>query len=343
MKKQDARLLTAAAQQALRLRVIAAVKEDGLSPTEAASTFGVSRQSVHNWLNRVATDGKRGLRSRKRGPRNVSRLKPLEAALVVRSITDRCPDQLKLPYVLWTREAVQEFIRRRFGVELSVWTVGRYLRRWGLTPQKPMRRAFEQDPVAVRRWAEEEYPAIMTAAKKDKAQIHWGDEMGLRSDHQTGTTYGRRGQTPVVPGTGQRFRCNMISTITNRGKLTFMIYKESFTSPVFLRFLKRLLRQVPGRIYLIVDGHPVHRSRAVTSWLKANENRIKMFRMPAYSPQLNPDELWNQDVKSNALGRQRPVDVAEMMATVRSYSRSTQMQPEIVRAYFREEHVRYAA
>lgn len=343
MEKQDARLLTADAQEALRRRVIAAVAEDGLTPSEAAHTFGVSRQSVHNWLKRVEAGGKRGLASRKRGPRHVSRLAPLEAALVVRSITDRCPDQLKLPYALWTREAVQELIRRRFGVEVSVWTVGRYLKRWGLTPQKPLRRAFEQDPAAVQRWLAEEYPAIAAAAKQEKAQIHWGDEMGLRSDHQTGTTYGRRGQTPVVPGTGQRFRCNMISTITNRGKLTFMVYRERFTSAVFVRFLKRLLRQVPGRIYLIVDGHPVHRSRATARWVKANSERLTLFRLPAYSPQLNPDELWNQDVKSNALGRQRPADVDEMMTTVRVYARSTQKRPEIVRAYFREEHVRYAA
>jgi transposase len=343
MKKQDARLLTASAQEALRRRVIAAVEEDRLSPTEAGRRFGVSRQSVHNWLARVAAEGTRGLRSRKRGPRHVSRLAPHEAALVVRTITDRCPDQLKLPYALWTREAVQEFMRRRLGVEVSVWTVGRYLRRWGMTPQKPLRRAFEQDPVAVQRWLDEEYPAIAAAARLEKAQIHWGDEMGLRSDHQTGTSWGRRGQTPIILGTGQRFGCNMISTVTNRGKLTFMVFRERFTVAVFLRFLRRLLRQVPGRVYLIVDGHPVHRARAVARWAQANGGRIRIFRLPAYSPELNPDEVWNQDVKSNALGRRRPTDVDVMMRTLRAYGRSTQKQPAIVRAYFREKHVRYAA
>lgn len=344
MKKQDARLLPAEAQEALRQRVIAAVQEDGLSPTVAALTFGVSRQSVHNWLNRVEGVGASGLRSRKRGPRHVSRLKPHQAATIVRMIVDRCPNQLKLPYALWTREAVQELIRRRYGVDVSVWTVGRYLKRWGMTPQKPVRRAFERDPVAVQQWLDEEYPTIAAAAKRESAEIHWGDEMGMRSDHQTGTSYSPKGQTPVIPGTGQRFRCNMISTVTNRGRLAFMIYKEGFTAAVFLRFLRRLVRQTPGRrIYLIVDGHPVHRSRAVTRWLQENESRILMFRLPAYSPELNPDELLNQDVKSNALGRQRPKNVTEMVDTVRSYLRSTQKQPAIVRSYFREKHVRYAA
>jgi transposase len=342
MEKQDARLLSPEAQESLRHRVMAALKDD-MSIAETARTFGVSRQSIYNWCKRVSAQGKRGLKARKRGPRRMSRLAPHEAALTVRTITDRCPDQLKLPYALWTREAVQEFIHRRFGVDVSVWTVGRYLKRWGLTPQKPVRRAFERDPVAVQRWLQEQYPAIAAAAKRERARIHWGDEMGLRSDHQAGTTYGRRGQTPVVPGTGQRFRCNMISTVTNRGQLAFMIFKERFTARVFLTFLRRLVRHAEQRVYLIVDGHPVHRSRSVQQWLAEHKGAIRMFRLPAYSPELNPDELLNQDVKSNALGRQRPRDQAEMMASVRSYARSTQRHPEIVRGYFREKHVRYAA
>lgn len=342
MKKQDARLLSPDAQEDLRRRVLTAL-QDGVSPTAAARTFGVSRQSVHNWMNRVARDGRRGLKSRKRGPRRISRLAPLEAALTVRTVMDRYPDQLKLPFALWTREAVQLFIERRFGVAVSVWTVGRYLKRWGLTPQKPVRRAFEQDPEAVRAWLQEEYPAIAAAARRERARIHWGDEMGLRSDHQAGTTYGRCGQTPVIPGTGQRFRCNMISTVTNRGRLSFMVFKERFTSRVFLEFLGRLVRQSPRKVYLIVDSHPVHRSRTVQRWLEDHAGQIRLFRLPAYSPELNPDELLNQDVKTNAVGRQRPSDQRQMIATVRSYVRSTQRQPKIVRAYFREEHVRYAA
>jgi len=262
---------------------------------------------------------------------------------VVRLIEDRCPDQLRLPFALWTREAVQQLIARRFGIRVSVWTVGRYLARWGLTPQKPLRRAYERDPAAVKRWLQEAYPAIRTRAKREKAGIWWSDEMGMRSDHHAGRSYGRRGRTPVIPGTGRRFGCNMISAITNRGHLAFMVFKARFTADVCLRFLKRLVRHAKRKVFLIWDGHPVHRSRAVRRWVDANRTRIAMFTLPGYSPELNPDELLNQDVKTNAVGRQRPADQLTLIGNVRSYLRSTQRRPDIVRNYFQEESVRYAA
>jgi hypothetical protein len=261
----------------------------------------------------------------------------------VRLILGRCPDQLRLPFALWTREAVQQLLSRRFGLQVSVWTVGRYLRAWGLTPQKPVRRAYEQDPAAVERWREEEYPAIRAQARQAKAQIHWLDEMGLRSDHQAGRSWGRRGQTPVVPGTGQRFRCNMISAITNRGQLAFMVFGQRFTAGVFLNFLRRLRRLAKRKIYLIADRHPVHKAAAVQGWLAKHRRQVRLFWLPPYSPELNPDELLNQDVKTNALGRVRPRDEQELMGNVRSYLRITQGHPGAVRGYFRERHVQYAA
>ena len=241
---------------------------------------------------------------------------------------------------------MQQLLSRKFGVAVSVWTVGRYLRAWGLTPQKPVRRAYEQNPATVRKWLEEEYLAIRAWARRYKAQIHWLDEMGLRSDHQVGRSYGRRGQTPVVWGTGQRFRCNMVSAITNRGRLAFMIFRQRFTARVFLNFLRRLLRltrKTRRKVFLIADGHPVHKSRLVNRWLAKRAAQIRLFWLPSYSPELNPDELLNQDVKTNALGRVRPVNVQEMMSNVRSYLRITQARPKLVQNYFRERHVQYAA
>jgi transposase len=341
--KPDGRRLSPAAQEDLRRRVVAAVREQGMSQVEAVATFQVSRASIHNWLRAVEENGATALRARKRGPKPHSRLEGHQAATIVRMIEDRCPEQLHLPFALWTREAVQQLIAQRTGLCLSVWTVGRYLAKWGFTPQKPLRRAYEQDPAAVRRWVEQEYPGIHLAAKLEKAEIYWGDEMGMRSDHQTGTSYGRQGRTPTIPGTGQRFGCNMISAITNRGHLLFMVFRERFTSEVFLRFLRRLVRQVGRKAFLIVDGHPVHRSSAVQSWLQAHADQLRVFHLPWYSPKLNPDELLNQDVKSNAVGRRRPVNQRAMLADVRGYLRSTQKQPHIVQRYFHEENVRYAA
>lgn len=197
--------------------------------------------------------------------------------------------------------------------------------------------------MAVQRWLDTQYPTIVKQSKAQKGEIHWGDQMGLRSDHQTGTSYGRRGKTPVIPGTGQRFRCNMMSTITNRGHLSFMVFKERFTAEVCLRFLRRLVRHAGRKVFLILDRHPVHRSAKVKRWLAANHKKIAMFFLPSYSPDLNPDEFLNQDVKCNALGRQRPRNQTEMIADVRSYLRSTQRQPDIVKRYFEADPVRYAA
>jgi transposase len=341
MKTQDARFLSPHAQEDLRRRVVGAVR-GGMYQAEAARTFRVSRQSVNNWMKKYRFGGLRRLRAGRRGRPSVQRLAPHQAATAVRLISDRCPDQLKLPFVLWTREAVGELLARRFGVQVSVWTVGRYLHRWGFTPQKPLRRAYERDPELVRKWLQEKYPAICARARRDGAEIHWGDEMGLRSDHQAGRSWGRRGQTPVIPGTGRRFGCNMISTITNRGRLYFMVFKERFTARVFLRFLKRLRRQVGRKVILIVDEHPVHKAGDTTRWLKKQEKNLQMYFLPPYSPELNPDELLNQDVKTNAVGRRRAIDQADLIANVRGYLRSTQKMPHVVRSYFQEKHVRYA-
>ena len=342
MGAHDTRHLSPDAQEALRRRVVRAAG-GGLSQAEAARVFGVSRQSVNAWVGQHRRGGADALRSGRRGRPPSPRLSPREEAKAVRLIAGRCPDQLKLPFALWTREAVGRLLAERFGCEVSVWTVGRWLKRWGFTPQKPLRRAYEQDARAVARWLREEYPAIRRQAKREKAGIHWGDEMGLRSGHQAGRSFGLKGRTPVVPGTGQRFGCNMLSTVTNRGKLFFMVFRGRFTAGVLIGFLRRLLRQVEGKVFLIVDRHPVHRSRALQKWLGKHAGRIRLFYLPPYSPELNPDERLNQDVKTNAVGRRRPANQGEMMASVRAYLRSTQRQPHIVRNYFRAGHVRYAA
>ena len=342
MKLKDARHLTASAQEALRYRVINAI-ENGMSKSEASRVFNVSRTAIHNWTKATAEQGTKALKAKKRGPRARSRLLPHQAATAVRLIEQKCPDQLGLPFYLWTREAVQQFLAERFELSVSVWTIGRYLKKWGFTPQKPLRRAYEQDPLAVKQWLETDYPEICRSAKREQAEIHWGDEMGVRSDYQAGRSYGRTGQTPVVHGTGKRFRCNLISTLTGRGKLYFKVFTQRFDSLVMLDFLRRLVRQRTQKIFLIVDSHPVHKSRAVRDWVERHSDRICLFFLPSYSPELNPNELVNHDVKTNAVGRQRPLNQTQMINNIRSYLRSRQRQPHIVRNFFHEKHVAYAA
>jgi len=342
MEKRDFRSLGSEAQETLRRAAVAAVLA-GESRVAAARRFGVTRQAVGKWVQDCEAGGERALRAKRRGRPRGGSLAPWQAAQTAKAVVDRCPDQLKLPFHLWTREAVAQLIERRFGVRLSVWTAGRYLKRWGFTPQKPAKRAFERDPKAVRRWLEEEYPAIRAQAKRDGAQIWWADEMGMRSDHTAGTSYAPRGRTPVVAATGRRFGCNLISAVTNQGGLAFRVFRTRFAADVFIDFLRRLMRHARRRIRVIVDNHPVHRSRKVRNWVEAQQGRVRLVFLPGYSPDLNPDEMLNQDVKANAVGRRRAATPDEMMGSVRSYLRSTRKQPQIVKNYFQEESVRYAA
>lgn len=342
MEIRDARSLPSIAQEELRLRAIKAVI-DGKKQVEVARILGVTRQTVGKWVSKFRVGSEKALKAKRRGRRKGGSLLPWQAAQIAKAITDHHPDQLKLPFYLWTREAVARLIEQRFGMRLSIWTVGRYLARWGFTPQKPVRRAYEQSPEAVQQWLQEGYPAIQKQARMDKGLIYWGDEMGLRSDHAVGRSYSRCGQTPIIPGTGQRFACNMISAINNRGRLYFMVFKSRFDSGVFLDFLKRMVRQIQRTVFLIVDGHPVHHAAKVRRWIEKHPNQIRLFFLPGYSPELNPDEMLNHDVKSNAVGRRRARNQQELAANTRSYLRSRQRQPGLVKRYFQEKHVRYAA
>ena len=315
----------------------------GMRQTEAAAVFDVTRQAVGKWMKAYRTGGDAALAARTRGPKaGGGKLQGWQAATICNLIRDRHPEQLKLPFYLWTSDAVRQLIRRRFGIALSGRTVRRHLKRWGFTPQKPTRVAYERNPEAVRRWLDEEYPAIRARAKREKARIYWGDGMGLRSDHQAGRSYSPKGRTPTTSGTGKRFGANVFSALTNRGHLLFMVFKSRFTAPVFLRFLRRLIKEAPRKVFLIVDRHPVHRSRKVRDWLAQHAARIEMFFLPGYSPHLNPDEMLNQDVKTNAVGKRRPRTRPQMLRTVRGYLDRRRRNPELVRRYFHEESVRYA-
>ncbi len=232
-----------------------------------------------------------------------------------------------------------QLIEQGCGVKVSVWTAGRYLKAWGFTPQKPVRRAYERNPQAVRRWLREEYPAIRAQAKREKAEIDWGDERGVRSDQAAERSFSPRGETPVIPGTGQRLGCNPLSALTNK---RLWLFKCGFTTRAFLEFLSRLERQARRPVFLIVDGHPVHKARAVKAWLARSDCRVRLYFLPSYSPELNPDELLNHDVQAH-VGHHRPRTRAERVHPVRARLRRRQRQPHIVRRFFQRKHVRYTA
>lgn len=342
MTIQDARSLPSHVQRKLRERALELFLK-GTAQVKIAATLGVTRQAVGNWVKAYKLAGKGALKGKQQGrPKGVS-LKPWQAAQVVKIIRNYCPDEVELPFYLWTRDAVSMLIKRRYNLTLSKWTVGRYLRNWGFSPQKPMRRSIEQNPLSIKNWLTVTYPSIQRRAKREKAEILWGDEMGLRSDHQTGKTYGIRGKTPVVRRTGKRFGCNMISAISNQGTLRFMVFRESFKVDVFITFLRRLTRNSAKKVFLIVDQHPVHKAKKVKKWLKEHEGKVQIFFLPGYCPELNPDELLNHDVKSQALSKRRPTSQDEMLECVISHLRMRQKQPEIVKRFVEKIHASYAA
>ena len=330
-------------QEEIRLRAVEAVNS-GQSQTEVARLFDVSRTSVCKWVNKAKRKGIKSLVSKPRGGKKKRLISKLQEDKILNLVRDKHPEQLDLPFVLWTREAVQALIKKVSGVQLATRTVGEYLKRWQFTPQKPLKRAYEQDPATAKEWVESVYPEIQEKAKTEDGIIYWEDEMGLRSMHYAGRSYSPKGKTPVIRMSGKRFGVNMISAISNSGKLAFSLYEARFTSVVFLNFLKRLIQHSNGRkVFLIVDGHPVHRAKVIQAWLKENKFAIEMFFMPGYSPELNPDELLNQEIKSTVFSKKRPRGKEELKALLESKLYSIQRQPEKITTYFKGPYTQYAA
>ncbi len=342
MEKQDLRKLCIPAQEAIRVKVLQAI-DNGMRKVDVMDTFGVSDAAIYKWIKVRGTRKKNWFKQEKRGRPSQITLTKEQEKQVKKMIIDKCPDQLKLPFALWTREAVGDLLREKFDVDVSVWTVGRYLRSWGFTPQKPIYKAYEQKSAEVKKWLKKAYPAIKERASEEGGEIQWSDEMGMRSDHQAGTTWSPKGETPVIIRTGKRFRLNMISSLTNQGKLQFMLFKQGFTTDVFIDFMTRLIRYNRRKVFLIVDGHPTHKAKVVKKWLDEKIDRIELFLLPAYSPELNPDELVNQDVKTNAVGKHRTLNVDQLETRVENYLEKRKKDPEQVKKYFHGKHVKYAA
>jgi transposase len=343
MAKKDGRNRTASAQATVREQVVRFLKKKGNTQKQALEIFGLSQSGVEKIWRKYKLAGKAGIKEKKRGVQGGSKINGKQSAQVRQIIKDKMPDQLKLPFGLWTREAVQQLIASKFGIELSRWQVGRYLKGWGYTPQKPISKAFEQKPEQVKQWLEKEYPAIKKRAQKERAVIYFGDETGMRSDHQAGRSYAPAGETPVIKRTGKRFSLNMISAISNRGHLQIMVIDGRLNSEVFQTFLKRMTRYSKQKIYFVTDGHPAHKTKKLKEWLAQNKKRIEVFFLPPYSPELNAQEYVNQDVKTNVIGKKRPINKEQMKINVEGFMMGRKKNKKQVQKYFHEEHVRYAA
>jgi len=248
-----------------------------------------------------------------------------------------------MSYALWTRQAVSELVAYRFGVRLTVRNTGKYLKRWGFTPQKPLKKAYEQSPAAVSKWLDESYPAIAQQAKKENAEIQWGDETGLRSDDVRGRGYAPKGQTPVVRANANRQSLSVISTVTNKGQIRWKVLAGALNARIMIRFLERLTRGQQQKIFLLLDNLRVHNSKLVQEWLQANADKIEVFYLPSYSPELNPDELLNADLKQRVTSAALDRNKIALTRTAIGALRSIQKQPQRVESYFSQKDVCYAA
>jgi transposase len=337
----DARQLSPQAQEALRLRAVAALVS-GRDREDVAAMFQVSLKAVDGWWAKWLAGGRQALLAQPRGrrPGEHQVLDTAEQQAIRQAILDHRPCDVGLSGQLWTRGLVGELIAKLYRVRLTEPGVGKYLRRWGLSFQRPDKRAVEQNPQAVRTWLEETWPAIRAKAKADGGEVLFADQVGIRSDQVTGRTWGEKGRTPIVRRSGNRFSVNAMSAISTKGRMHFMVFTETFDAQVMCRFLDRLLSHFDRKIHLVVDRHSAHRSRTVRTWLADHADRIELRFLPSYSPELNPDELVNADLKRSLPMSSRARDQAQLAAETRRFFHRRQRQPHIVRGYFGGPHVR---
>jgi len=258
-------------------------------------------------------------------------------------MVDKCPDQLKLPFALWTRITVKQLIKQLWSIDMPDRTVGEYLNRWGFTPQKPLRKSYKQNPKAVKTWLDNEYPVIVKRAKKEKAEIHWGDETGLCNDSYHGRSYAPRGNTPAIQLHPRCKRVNLISTVTNQGKVRFMVYDGKMNSQVLITFMKRLIKNYDRKVFMILDNLRVHHSYVVKDWLQEHQGQIEVFYLPSYSPELNPDEYLNCDLKAGVHSGVPARTKEQLKKKAISHLRKLQKLPGRVCKYFKHPKIKYAA
>jgi transposase len=339
MRGNDGRKLDHQTLEVLRMRAVDQVAA-GAHPEDVADVLGLHRKTVYGWLAKYRVGGPDALRA-KPVPGRPPKLAGAQIARLYALIVGRDPRQLSFAFALWTREMVREVIRREFGIALSTVSVGRLLRTMGLSPQRQLHRAYEQNPEAVVRWKTEEYPAIRAAAQKAGATIYFADEAGIRSDYHSGTTWAPVGQTPVVHNTGARYSINMLSAVTAQGALRFMVHEGTVNAAVFIDFCKRLLHDATGPVYLIVDGHPAHRAKATTKFVASTDGQLRLILLPGYSPELNPDEWVWKNVKHDRIGKTGVTSKHDLKTKAIGALRRLQKLPALVRAFFADPHLRY--
>jgi transposase len=341
VKRADARKLDHKTLEEIRIRAVESVQA-GESPEVVIRALGFTRACIYNWLAMYRSGGWGALKAKAISGRP-KKISGEQMQWLYSTVVGKSPLQFRFEFALWTRGMLQVLLRERFGLKLSLSSMGRLLAQLGLSCQRPLWRAYQQDPQRVQQWREQEFPAIQAMAKRAGADIFFGDEAGIRSDYHAGTTWGVRGKTPVVAATGQRYSFNMISAVSARGMLRFMVLKGRVNGPQYIEFLKRMMHNAPRPVFLILDGHPVHKSRAVKAFAASTHGRLQLFYLPPYSPELNPDEQVWSHVKHHGVGRTLLEGAEHLKRFVRSRLRGLQKSPWLIRMFFLTPDTQYAA
>jgi transposase len=347
LEKNYARKVDKETLQFLRNRAIA-LREKGISNLEVAEILGVSRITTSKWYSKYKKDGKSGLKVQKVGrPKESGKtLTNEQEQKIIRMLIDTNPSQLQFKFALWTREAVRQLIFKEIGIKMPISTVGDYLKKWQFTSKKPIKRAYERKDTATKAWLEEEYPTIKKEAKQENAEIWWCDETHCQSLPTNLKGYAPIGthNKPILTHPAKKFKINMISAITNTGKSMFSLYDQSINIERFIDFCQKVIDSNKGKkVYLIVDNLRVHHAKAVKAWEKENSKYIKLFYLPPYSPEFNPDEYLNQDYKRNANKDNLPMTQVQLRNNTKNYMESLQKNPKKISSFFQHPSVKYAS
>jgi transposase len=331
--------------EVLRKKAIEAVVKHGETQKRASELFGFTQKSMSKYITSYRDKGEAALVYHKRGvkPGTYSKLTEEQLWVIKKVITNKTPDEVGMSYTLWTSKVVCEYIEKVFQVKYAERSMRDVMKRLGFSPQKPIARAYKRDPKKIAEWLERDYPAIKVLASQEGARIYWGDGMGINSSDNRGRTYSPRGVTPAIKNAGVRFKCNMLAAISPQGFMNWTVFSDNFTAKQFTNFLGRLIRQIQQKIFLILDNHKVHHCEHVRNYVNKYKDKIRLFFLPPYCPELNPEELVNQDVKANA-NNYKPVKTAkDLAANLRYYLTKVQFNEFKIRSYFTQHDVAYAS